>query len=227
MKYFLLLLTIFLMSCANTNITSKSQVTEKQSPSEAITIEQIDTSNEEASIQVETQIAEEENVWNQNCVVFDDFSKVSDYSWGIVNDGVMWGKSQWFLNIENNTLVFSGTIVTRGWGFSSLRGWLNQWVLSEYNTIKLRAKSDNREYKVTFRDSNNPRISHQAVIPFQTPWEFEEVTIPFTALEPSYFGRTVNTDAFDKDTAQQMGVILSDWVDWEFRLEIEEVRFCR
>ena len=169
----------------------------------------------------------ETNTSDQNCIIFDDFSEEKNYRWGIVNDWVMWGKSQGSFEIVENTLVFSGTINTNGWGFSSLRWTLESGIPSEYNSITLKAKSDGRGYKVTFRDANNSRVSHQAIIPFQTPWEFEEVTIPFTALEPSYFGRIVNTDAFSKDKAQQVGVILSDGMDGAFRLKIEEVRFCK
>jgi len=161
------------------------------------------------------------------CYLFEDFTDVEDYRWGIVNDGVMWGKSQGNLKIENGILRFSWAIVTRWGGFSSLRWNLNSWTLSEYNSVKLRAKSDGREYRITFRDSQWGNISHRAIIPFQTPWEFEEIIIPFSDLEPAYFGRIVKAEPFDKESAREIGIILSDWVDWDFKLVISEVRFCR
>lgn len=161
------------------------------------------------------------------CTIFDDFLSSQDFRWGVVNDGVMWGKSAGTWIIENNTLIFSGKIVTRGGGFSSLRGSLESGMLSEYNSVKLRAKSDGREYRITFRDSRWGNISHRAIIPFETVWEFEEITINFSDLEPAYFGRNVDADRFDKNSAREIGVILSDGVDGDFRLEIDEVRFCR
>jgi hypothetical protein len=147
--------------------------------------------------------------------------------WGIVNDGVMWGRSLWNGDIQNNVLVFSGTIVTRWGGFSSLRWFLESWILTEYSSVQLRAKSDGREYRVTFRDNNRRGISHRAIIDFKNPWEFEEIIINFEDLEPAYFGRIVNAAAINKETAREIGVILSDWVDGAFQLEIDEVKFCK
>jgi hypothetical protein len=144
-----------------------------------------------------------------------------------VNDGVMWGKSQGRLWLQDEKLMFSGTIVTRWGGFSSLRGWLEKLILSEYNSVKLTAKSDQREYRITFRDSQWGNISHQLVIPFKTPWEFEEITIRFDQLQPAYFRRVVSANPFEKESAREIGIILSDWIDWEFSLEIDEVRFCK
>lgn len=164
---------------------------------------------------------------DDTCIVFDDFTDSPDFRWGIVNDGVMWGRSAGTGIIQDNTLVFSGTIVTRWGGFSSLRWNLESWILSGYNSVKLRAKSDGREYRITFRDSRWGNISHRAIIPFETVWEFEEIEIPFSNLVPAYFGRNVDTDRFDKDSAREIGVILSDGVDGDFRLEIDEVKFCR
>jgi hypothetical protein len=45
---------------------------------------------------------------------------------------------------------------------------------------------------------------------FQTSEEFEEITIPFSDLQPAYFGRIVNSDPFDKESAREIGIILSD-----------------
>ena len=230
MKYFLLVSSFFfLIACSQSaqvpvieeDVEKSSKLTLEE-PEEWILAEESTQKRESSS---ESDLTEA--IPKENCLVFEDFTEVSQYRWGIVNDWVMWGKSRGFLSYEDESMIFSGMIVTRWWGFSSLRGALSPWVLSDYSSVKLRAKSDGREYKMTFRDSNNQSISHQAVIPFQNPWEFEEVTILFDTLDPSYFGRPTKVAAFNKDLAQQIGVILSDGVDWEFRLEIEEVRFCK
>ena len=169
-----------------------------------------------------------EKIWNTpECFIFEDFSSPSEYRWGIVNDWVMWGKSRWSFEISENRLVFSGMINTNGGGFSSLRGNLETGLLSDYSSVSLTARSDGREYKVTFRDSNNSRISHQAVIPFQNPWELETVSISFDELETTFFWQNVSSEPFQKEKAQQIWVIIADWIDWAFRLEIEEVKFCR
>ncbi len=217
MKYIFLLLVLLLTSCAGDISSVKSEEIFEQEivvSSWAIIPEQImntDTENTPLS---------------DDCLVFDNFSESSDYKWGIVNDGVMWGKSQWTSSIADEKLIFSWTIVTRWGGFSSLRAWLELWIITDYNSVKLRAKSDWREYRITLRDNQWGNISHRLIIPFVTPGEFEEISINFTDLEPAYFGRIVKADPFEKESARGIWVILSDWVDWEFSLEIDEVKFC-
>lgn len=203
-------------------MTTPSRVTQSESPQEW-TLSQTWITTQEIPIPTEIENTKSDDT----CFLFDDFSASPEFRWRIVNDGVMWGKSLWAWDVQNDTLVFSGTIVTRWGGFSSLRWGLDVGVLSEYNSVQLRAKSDWREYRVTFRDNQSGNISHRAIIPFQTPGEFEEITINFTNLEPTYFGRIVQANPFEKESAREIGVILSDWVDWEFNLEIDEVRFCR
>lgn len=210
MKLYIFTFLIFLMSC--------SQVDSEP---------QEETIPEEVQIPIEEELLASETENEDKCYLFEDFIDVQEYRWGIINDGVMGGKSQGSASIIDNTLVFSWKIVTQWGGFSSLRWSLESGVLSDYSLVKFRAKSDGREYRVTFRDSRWGNISHRAIIPFQNPWEFEEVTIPFTDLEPAYFGRTVKADPFDKESAREIGIILSDGVDGGFELVIDEVRFCR
>lgn len=213
MKYLLFLFSLlFLIACGN----------------QAPVIQQADIQIPDTmttEIKIPKPIENTESI--EDCLVFDTFLQATDYKWGIVNDGVMWGKSRWTAIIDDEKLIFSGTIITRWGGFSSLRAWLESWILTDYNSVKLRAKSDWREYRITLRDNQWGNISHRVIIPFQTPGEFEEITINFTDLEPAYFGRIVKADPFEKESAREIGVILSDWVDWEFELVIDEVRFCR
>lgn len=219
MKQILILSLLIFVSCTNNIATVEL---------EEIPLQEVRSLTWTLEIQKEPMIAQENNIPPQDeCILFDDFTNSPDFRWGIVNDGVMWGKSKWNLAIEDEKLIFSWTIVTRWGGFSSLRGWLKKWILSEYNSVKLRAKSDGREYRITFRDNNRRGISHRAVILFQTPWEFEEITINFDDLQPAYFGRIVNATSFNKQSAREIGVMLSDWVDGAFSLEIDEVRFCK
>lgn len=222
MKYIYFLLSIlFLMSCNYSPSQNQKTSQDAVLASEESYVLESDTVTSDPVI---------DTLWasiDDNCYLFDSFTDSPEFRWGIVNDGVMWGRSQGSSEIVDDKLVFSWEIVTRWGGFSSLRWALESWILSEYNSVKLRAKSDGREYRITFRDSRWGRISHRAVLDFKTPWEFEEITIPFTDLQPAYFGRSVKADPFEKESAREIGVILSDWVDGDFELVIDEVRFCR
>ena len=50
-----------------------------------------------------------------------EFGSAKEASWRVVNDGVMGGRSKGFVSLEDGTLKFTGTLVTRGGGFTSLR----------------------------------------------------------------------------------------------------------
>jgi len=232
MKYILIVFCfLLLVSCSSNNfIEQNNWVAQENTLTWKIDIIEVSEVPVDEFIKVDSQtqdIQDQKTIIDNNCFVFDDFTQSIEYRWGIVNDGVMGGKSKWIGQIENNSLVFSWTIITRWGWFSSLRWNLDVKILSEYNSVKLKAKSDGRKYQITFRDSWWRNISHQAIILFQTSEEFEEITIPFSDLQPAYFGRIVNSDPFDKESAREIGIILSDWVDGEFRFEIDEISFCK
>lgn len=140
------------------------------------------TWNTLSEITISSEIPNIQEKIEDECILYEDFTDVEQFKWGIVNDGVMWGGSQWVASIVDETLIFSGEIVTRWGGFSLLRGRLEAWELSEYSSVKISAKSDGREYRITFRDNQWGNISHRALLDFKTPWEFEEITVPFTDL---------------------------------------------
>jgi len=218
MRYLLLLISVVILwSCSTIDSVTQPQIEPSQEPQRV---------SWDTILTLDTSLTPETMKPQQSCILFDDFSDPSDTRWGVVNDWVMWGRSQGSTKLVDDTLVFAWTIVTRWGGFSSLRAGLESWILSKYNSVKLRAKSDGREYRITFRDAQWGNISHRAVLDFQSPWEFEELTINFSDLQPAYFGRSVKADPFEKESAREIGVILSDGVDWEFELVIDEVRFC-
>lgn len=146
--------------------------------------------------------------------------------WQIVNDGVMGGRSQGARFFEDNHMVFAGTINTNGGGFSSLRRRMATGDLSGADGIGLRVRSDGRAYKLTFRTSERFRgrsVSYQKPIPQTDVGEWVDVTVPFTDMETSVFGFSVRADPFDPADVREMGIILADGIDGDFRLEVESV----
>ena len=181
----------------------------------------------ETEIPEDTTISQREKEIKQECLVFDDFTDTDKNNWVIVNDGVMWWKSIWNYDIQENIFNLSGIINTNGGGFSSVRTWLPAWILSEYNSIKLIAKSDNRSYQITFRDNNSRWVSHRAILPFSETWDFEKINIQINDLEPVFFGRKVDAKPFNKEKSREIGFIISDWIDGHFQLDIDTIEFCK
>lgn len=156
-----------------------------------------------------------------------DFSNPDTIApWQIVNDGVMGGLSQGTRFAEDDHMVFRGVINTNGGGFSSLRRRMAQDALSETVGLRLRVRSDGRDYKLTFRTSERWRgrsVSYQASIPTTTAEEWNEVTVPFSGMRTSIFGRTVRVAPFDPSDVREMGIILADGIDGPFKLDVKSI----
>lgn len=156
-----------------------------------------------------------------------DFSNPDTIApWQIVNDGVMGGLSQGTRFAEDDHMVFRGVINTNGGGFSSLRRRMAQDALSETVGLRLRVRSDGRDYKLTFRTSERWRgrsVSYQASIPTTTAEEWTEVTVPFSGMRTSIFGRTVRAAPFDPSDVREMGIILADGIDGPFKLDVKSI----
>jgi hypothetical protein len=167
------------------------------------------------------------DVMEQTCQLSADFSQPSALEpWRIVNDGVMGGKSQGTRFHEDGAMVFAGTIITDGGGFSSLRAGLRPGTMAGGDGLRLKVRSDGRAYKMTFRTSERWRgrsVSYQKPIPQTPAGEWADVTVPFKAMDTSVFGRTVRAADFDPSDAREIGIILADGIDGPFRLEVASI----
>jgi hypothetical protein len=86
-------------------------------------------------------------------------------AWRAVNDGVMGGLSSGGPRFDNGQMIFQGVINTNGGGFSSVRSSVPRGALSKSSGIKLRVRTDGRNYKLTLRSSaawRGRRVSFQA-----------------------------------------------------------------
>jgi hypothetical protein len=164
------------------------------------------------------------------CPVKIDFkSPEAAQMWRAVNDGVMGGRSSGGPRFEAGVMIFEGIINTNGGGFSSLRAGLSRGALAGQKAIKMRVKSDGRIYKLTLRSDafyRGRNVAFQAPLP-QTPVsEWAEVTIAFSALKPSVFGRPLSGPIFNPQEARSIGIIIADGKDGPFRLETSQMQSC-
>ena len=146
--------------------------------------------------------------------------------WRVVNDGVMGGLSQGTRFAEDDHMTFQGTINTNGGGFSSLRLPMSRGVLADATAMTLTLRSDGRQYSLTFRTSERWRgrsVSYQIDIPTTAPDRWTEVTVPFSDMRTSVFGRSVRAAPFDPADVREMGIILADGIDGEFSLQLKQI----
>lgn len=150
-------------------------------------------------------------------------------AWRAVNDGVMGGLSSGGPSFETGNMIFEGVINTNGGGFSSVRSFVQDGALAKATSVKLRLRSDGRDYKLTFRTNvawRGRRISFQAPIPQTKAGEWTEVTVLFSDLRGSIFGRSVRGAEFNRSEVSEMGIILADGKDGPFKLEVDWIADC-
>jgi hypothetical protein len=152
------------------------------------------------------------------------FDSADEAKWDVVNDGVMGGRSQGFVTVEDGALRFTGTLVTQGGGFTSVRA-PRAIDLSGQTGLELRVRGSGRQFEVELSDglrTYGRNISRRA--PFPTSAEWTVVRIPFTTLRSTVFGQAVNAPPIDLARIQGVGLYMVDGQDGPFRLDVDYIR---
>lgn len=152
------------------------------------------------------------------------FDRADEASWDVVNDGVMGGRSRGFVAVEDGTLRFTGTLVTQGGGFTSVRA-RREVDLSGHAGLELRVRGGGRSFEVELDDGlrNYGRsVSRRAAFPTTAEWT--TVRVPFSALRSTVFGRAVSAPPIDLARIRGVGFYMVDGQDGPFRLEVDVVR---
>ena len=157
-------------------------------------------------------------------VLFDFHSAELD-RWQVVNDGVMGGRSQGFIEItDEGHLRFTGKLVTQGGGFTSVRG-QRKADLAGYTGIELRVRGGGRTFELDVSDGSTyygRNISRRAAFPTEQKWQ--TVRLPFAALRTSVRGRPVEVDPLAADQVKSIGFFIVDGIDGPFELEVDWIR---
>jgi len=152
------------------------------------------------------------------------FDRGDEARWNVVNDGVMGGRSAGFVAVEEGTLRFTGTLVTRGGGFTSVRA-RRVIDLTGHAGLELRVRGNDRQFEVEVDDGlRSARGSLSRRAPFRASEEWTLVRVPFTALRNTVFGQAVNAPPVDLARIQGLGLYIADGQDGPFRLEVDFIR---
>ncbi len=156
-----------------------------------------------------------------------DFNSDDEASWQVVNDGVMGGRSQGYVAVKEGVLHFTGTLVTRGGGFTSVR--TDKSVgLQGYEGLELRVRGNGRSFEVEVSDGTRLRgrsVSRRA--PFETSAEWAVVRVPFSTLRSTVFGQPVRVEPVDLSKIGRFGLYILDGKDGPFRLEVDAIHAYR
>lgn len=168
------------------------------------------------------------NSINETCTPLKGFANGDgQLAWGIVNDGVMGGRSRGQLEWQGRRLRFFGTLVTAGGGFTSARVPLDAGALEGAASVRVTGLSDERAYEVILRE-RRPRgqVTWRASLPLPAGQE-SAVTVDLDAFTPTRFGRRLNLDQMSLGAIDQAGLIIADGRDGDFSLTIVSMSVCR
>lgn len=153
-----------------------------------------------------------------------EFDGAADRAWEVVNDGVMGGRSSGFVAVQEGTLRFTGTLVTQGGGFTSVRA-RRVIDLTGMDGVELRVRGSGRAFEIEIDDGvrgYGRSVSRRASFPTTAEWTV--IRVPFSALRSSIFGQRVNAAALDPARIRGVGLYIADGQDGAFRLEVDYVR---
>ncbi len=229
LKNFTVLSLLFFCGCSITPPSATKSLSEVEEVE--LVVEEnsvlIDNQVARSAVVVEPEKAENPEVEDRFCEVFDDFSGRQNVGWQRVNDNVMGGRSDGRYDFEEEMMVLRGSINLNGGGFTSVRAPLSPQVLSDFDSVLVTAKSDGRGYQLTFRDQNRRRLSHRLALDLMVGDDWQEVEIRFEDLKPAFFGRRVLADGFNKNQAREIGIILNDGLGGDYELILKEIKFCQ
>ncbi|MBO6575172.1 MAG: CIA30 family protein [Rhodothermales bacterium] len=156
-----------------------------------------------------------------------DFESESEARWQVVNDGVMGGRSRGYVAVEDGALRFTGVLVTRGGGFTSIRTRASA-DLGGFDGIELLVRGSGRTFELEVSDGTRWRgraVSRRASFPTSSEWQW--VRVPFSSLQASVFGRPVNPSPIDPAGIRGFGLYIADGIDGAFGLEVDSIRAYR
>ncbi len=166
------------------------------------------------------------------CRRLTDFDGTDSGEWVIVNDGVMGGRSDGRLEIADSVMRFTGSVVTAGGGFTSVRLRLDGTELGATTRVELRIRADQRVYGLTMEDDaqiGRRSVSHRVNFPPVPPPDddgWATISIPYADLRPSVFGEPVEAPPFNPDQAREFGIIIADGIDGDFALDVDWIDAC-
>lgn len=152
------------------------------------------------------------------------FDRADEAAWFVVNDGVMGGRSAGAVAVDAGTLRFTGTLVTQGGGFTSVRAQRDADLSGEAG-LELRVRGSGRPFEIELDDGARRfgrTVSRRAPVPVSAEWTV--VRVPFTALRSSIFGQTVNAPPIDLARIRSVGLYMLDGRDGPFSVEVDYIR---
>ena len=155
--------------------------------------------------------------------VYDFSPENKSGDWFVVDDRVMGGRSQGNVGLsEEGHGIFQGKVsLENNGGFSSIRARMQELETKDYSAFKIRLKGDGKNYQFRVRSQLNERHSYQ--YEFQTTGEWQEVTVPFDKMIPTFRGMRLSLPNYPGEFLRECSFLVSNKKNESFRLEIDKI----
>lgn len=159
-----------------------------------------------------------------------DFGGDSAGLWFVVNDGVMGGRSSSTLRPgAPGVAVFEGNLsLENNGGFASVRVGLRANALAGADRLILRVRGDGKRYQLRLRPGR--RMDGVAFgTSFDTvAGQWTIIELPIASFEPTFRGyRPRSVAQLNPSDVGQVGLMLTDKQEGNFRLEVDWIGFCK
>jgi len=153
-----------------------------------------------------------------------DFQPSADLrKWTVVNDGVMGGRSQSTLRLDQaGNGVFSGTVsLENNGGFASIRLDCGHLSVTNSQSLILKVRGDGKRYQFRIRARKNEYYSY--IHYFETSGDWEEISLPLSEFYPTFRGRKLDLPKFSGNALEEIGILIGNKRQEDFRLLIDFV----
>ena len=159
----------------------------------------------------------------QPITLFDFDKEVSLEQWVVVNDGVMGGRSQSTLRLDQaGHGIFSGKVSLEiNGGFASVRLDCGSVSIKNAHTLILKLKGDGKRYQFRIRAHKNEYYSY--IHYFETSGDWEEISLPLGEFYPTFRGRRLSLPNFSASSLEEVGILIGNKRAEEFELRIDAV----
>ncbi len=158
----------------------------------------------------------------EKMTIFDFTQESSAKGWYIVNDGVMGGLSEGQFTMDKGLAVFKGKVSTdNNGGFTMIQNRFKTIVTSKHKAFVIKLKGDGKAYQFRVKSDKYQQFSY--VYQFETSGEWEEITIPFSSLEPRFRGRLLDAANFDGSQIEEIAFLIGNKRDESFELTISAI----
>ena len=143
--------------------------------------------------------------------------------WYVVNDNVMGGVSNSSMVFtENETLVFKGRVsLDNNGGFASVRLNTRNLKVKEDQKLKLVIIGDSKEYQIRIKPNSNNYYTYSRSI--KTTNSKQTIIIPLNEFSAQFRGRKLNMSNFNYEKLSEIGILIGNKKNEDFRLEIIKI----